>query len=100
MPWVSYALIILDFFLRGVDLARRQGGMEGATLEAQVEIAWGESQVVLSQFLGRVLEQLRPRLVALELKYEAEALTARESQSCSTCARPSTSMAALLSHSF
>ena len=70
----------IGLFPRGVDLARRQGGMEGATLEAQVEIAWGESQVVLSQFLGRVLEQLRPRLVALELKYEAEALTARESR--------------------
>ena len=29
---------------------------------------------------GARLEQLRPRLVALELKYEAEALTARESR--------------------
>lgn len=70
----------IGLFPRGVELAKRQGGMEGATLEAQVEIAWGESQVVLSKFLGRVLEQLRPRLVALEVKYEAEALTARESR--------------------
>ena len=70
----------IGLFPRGVEVARRQGGMEGATLEAQVEIAWGESQVVLSQFLGRVLEQLRPRLVALELKYDAERLTARESR--------------------
>ena len=66
----------IGLFPRGVDLARRQGRARHEYRSRSL----GESPVVLSQFLGRVLEQLRPRLVALELKYEAEALTARESR--------------------
>ena len=61
--------------------------MEGATLEAQVEIAWGESQVVLSQFLGAFSSSCVPAGRA-GTQDEAEALPRASRVNLSTCGRP------------
>jgi tetratricopeptide (TPR) repeat protein len=64
----------LDLFAHGVVFAGRQGDSKALTLRAQIELAWGEAQVILADILADTTTNLRTAMRALEAKEAAEEL--------------------------
>ncbi|MBI5526486.1 MAG: hypothetical protein HY897_09130 [Deltaproteobacteria bacterium] len=64
----------LDLFAHGVVFAGRQSDPKAVTLRAQIELAWGEAQVILADILADTTANLRTAMRALEAKEAAEEL--------------------------
>ncbi len=65
-------------FQQGVDFAAKDGTPKGKTLQAQIELAWGEAQHILADLLDRATFNLREEYQALTRRASARQLTAKE----------------------
>jgi tetratricopeptide (TPR) repeat protein len=59
-------------FRQGVELARSLDGVEARALEAQIELAWGESYLALLQVMLRLNEQLEQELATLSQRADID----------------------------
>jgi len=68
-------------FPKGVELAEKDGTVKGKVLQAQIELAWGEGQHIVSDLLARATLNLRDEMQALLRKQSAKPLDAEEQAS-------------------
>jgi tetratricopeptide (TPR) repeat protein len=65
----------LDLFGPGVAFAAKQDDMKALTLRAQIELAWGEAQMILAEIFSQTAKYLGTTLRSLEAKDAAGALS-------------------------
>lgn len=70
-----------EFFPGALAFAATQEGPRALALRAQIELAWGESELILEQMLTRTAAHLRDELGRLEVKRRAGGLSAEETAS-------------------
>lgn len=68
----------LALFPKGVEIAAKDGSPKGKVLQAQIELAWGEGQHILSDLFARVTRNLRDDLSSLQRMQAARPLTEAE----------------------
>jgi len=67
-----------EFFPGALAFAATQEGPKALALRAQIELAWGESELILEQMLTRTATRLREDLSRLEVKRRAGGLNPEE----------------------
>jgi tetratricopeptide (TPR) repeat protein len=65
----------IDFFPEAMKFASTQEGPRALALRAQIELAWGEAQMILDEMLQRSTARLRREANALEASKQAGALS-------------------------
>ena len=70
----------MALFNKGVEFSINEEGIKAISLRAQIELAWGEAQMVLSEFLMKLVSHMNATLIALKKKRATGELNALEKE--------------------
>jgi hypothetical protein len=68
----------LELFPKGLEIAGKDQSVQGRALAAQLELAWGEAQHILSDLLDRATSELRDERQSLTRRAAAKPLSEKE----------------------